>query len=335
MPKENKLYELLDVSTSASTDEIKKAFRKKSLTHHPDKGGDIEVYKKINSAYEILSDPQKRKLYDERGEDGLRESGNVPEDMLAQMFGNLFNGGFSFSSGGRFPGFPGFGRNKSGNYIHVFKVTLEDLCKRKVSKLKVTRDRICKHIDEKKSSDCQACKGRGIRVQIIQMGPMIQQSHQPCESCKSTGKIYNSCDNCIDGIVKEPKVFELHLTPELENGYRFVFQNDGNQEIGKEPGDFIIVIQYEEHPIFKLEGKNILYTHTISLKEALCGYKLELTHPSGEIITVSTSDVTNPETIETIPNKGLSYQSNMIIKYRILFPDKLSPEQSLILHKIL
>jgi DnaJ-class molecular chaperone len=65
MPKETKLYDLLDLSPSASPDEIKKAFRKKSLKSHPDKGGDPEDYKKINGAYEILSDPEKRKLYDE------------------------------------------------------------------------------------------------------------------------------------------------------------------------------------------------------------------------------------------------------------------------------
>ena len=74
MPRETKLYELLDVSPTASTDEIKRAFRKKSLIHHPDKGGDPENYKKINGANEILSDPEKRKLYDEGGEDGLRNS---------------------------------------------------------------------------------------------------------------------------------------------------------------------------------------------------------------------------------------------------------------------
>jgi DnaJ-class molecular chaperone len=80
---------------------------------------------------------------------------------------------------------------------------------------------------------------------------------------------------------------------------------------------------------------NLLYTHTLTLKEALCGYKLELTHPSGEIISIATSGVTNPETVETIPHKGLSYKSNMIVKYRIVFPTSLTQEDIEILSTVL
>jgi DnaJ homolog subfamily A member 2 len=335
MPVETKLYDLLEISPSASVDEIKKAYRKKSLIHHPDKGGDVEVYKQINSAYQILSDPQKREMYDMGGENGLRDSGGIPEDMLSAMFGNIFAGGL----GGGLRG--GLGNlfkmyNKSAIAVHVHKVTLEDLCTRKVVKLKLTRDRVCSNMDESKAEICKSCNGRGVIVQRLQIAPgMVQQIQQPCFKCKNRGKIYPSCDQCVDGIIQDPKVFELHLTPELENGYKYAFQGEGNQEIGKQPGDFVVILQYEEHPLFKTEGKDIVYTHTLTLKEALCGHKLDLTHPSGEIITISTSDVTTSETIEKIPNKGLSYQSNLIIKYRVKFPEKLTLEQFEILSKIL
>ena len=352
MSTETKLYDLLGVSPKATQEEIKRAFRKKSLTHHPDKGGDSEIYKTINSAYEVLSDPEKRKLYDEGGENALRKSGGLSEDALSEMFGNMFRGGgfpfgggggFPFGGGGGFPfggggGFPFGGnqqQNKTSPYAHVHKVSLEDLSKRKVVKLKITRDRICPNIDESNTIVCQNCKGSGMKVQMRQLGPgMIQQIHHPCDKCKN-GKIYPNCDNCKNGTVKDPKIFELHLNPELEDGYKYVFQNEGNQEFGKSPGDFIVILQYEPHNIFKLDNKNLLYTHTITLKEALCGYNLEIIHPSGETISVCTTGITTPETIEKIDHKGLSYQGSMIINYRIKFPDKLSSDQTEILSNIL
>lgn len=82
----NKFYELLGVSKNATTDEIKKAFRKKALKEHPDKGGDPEKFKDLNVAYEVLSDPEKRKIYDQYGEEGLRDGGGMPSD-----FGNIFD----------------------------------------------------------------------------------------------------------------------------------------------------------------------------------------------------------------------------------------------------
>lgn len=352
MPRETKLYELLDVSPTASTDEIKRAFRKKSLIHHPDKGGDPENYKKINAANEILSDPEKRKLYDEGGEDGLRNSGQMSEDVLSKMFGNMFGGGGSpFGGGFPFTGAPfggpqPFGRFNTGFFQNMnsklepsfttYKVTLEDLARRKVVKLKITRDRVCPNINESEISPCFSCGGKGVKVKMNQLGPgMFQQIQSACDTCKSKGKIYPTCDNCKEGRIQDPKIIELHLNPELENGYKYLFQNEGNNDFGKQAGDFVVVLQYEEHPVYRLDGMNLLYTHTLTLKEALCGYKLELTHPSGEIISIATSGVTNPETVETIPHKGLSYQSNMIVKYRIMFPTTLTQDQTEIISTVL
>jgi DnaJ-class molecular chaperone len=353
MPRETKLYDLLDIQPSSSSEEIKKAFRKKSLTHHPDKGGDAEIYKKINGAYEILSDPEKRKLYDEGGEDGLRNSGQMSEDVLSKMFGNMFGGGGGFPFGGGSPfgqspfgGSSPFQRFNTSFFQNLntklepsflnYKVTLEDLAKRKVVKLKITRDRVCPNINESELSPCFTCNGKGVKVKMNQLAPgMFQQIQSPCDTCRSKGKIYPTCDNCKEGRVQDIKIIELHLNPELENGYKYVFQNEGNNDFGKQPGDFVVVIQYEEHSIFQVQGMNLLYTHTLTLKEALCGYKLELKHPSGEIISISTSGVTNPETVETIPHKGLSYQSDMIVKYRIVFPTTLTQDQTEILKNVL
>lgn len=333
MPVETELYDILEVPVTATQEEIKKAYRKKALQHHPDKGGDQETFKKLNAAYEILSNPEKRELYNNSGKTGLRDSGDVSEDVLAAMFGNIFQkmGGF----GNMF----GILRNvhnairKTQPTIHHLNVSLEDLCTRKIVKLKVTRERICPCCDDNKAMSCSECNGKGNKILIRQFGPgMFQQMQHPCEKCQGHGKIYESCEKCQNGIKQDPKIFEVHLTPEFENGYKYIFNNEGNQMRGYESGDFIAVIIRKEHPKFQVKGQNLIYKKEISLKEALCGVSFDITHPSGEILAISTHEVISPETVQILP-KGMVDGASMEIHYKIIFPKTLTPEQTKIIYK--
>jgi DnaJ family protein A protein 2 len=320
---DKELYDILGIQPNASIDEIKKAYRKQSKIHHPDKGGDTEMFKKINSAHEILIDPQKREIYDRHGMAGLKNSGQVPEDVFSSMFGNIFQDAGPF--GNMFNMFRNVHNvvRKTAPYIHTISVSLEDLCTNKIVKLRVTRDRVCKSCA---GSPCSSCGGKGFSVIIRQFGPMIQQSQQPCGNCEGTGNIYSSCDSCKNGVTQDAKTFELNLNPELHNGYEFRFENEGNQAKKFEIGDFIVRVNLKEHPVFKTEGRNLIYKHTISLKEALCGHTFEILHPSGELISVSTNQVIDPDTIQIIP-KGMTSNSVMKIYYKIEFPKNLSEEQ--------
>lgn len=332
MPIETELYEVLGVEATATQDEIKKAYRKLALQHHPDKGGDPEEFKKLNGAYEILSNPEKRAIYDNSGKTGLRDSGNVSEDILSAMFGNMFG---NFGGIGNVFGMFQNVRNairKTQPTIYPLNVSLEDLCTRKVSKLKVTRDRLCNCSNDGMS--CSECSGQGVKISRRQIGPgMIQQLQTSCQNCRGNGKIYQSCEKCQNGIIQDCKVIEIHLTPDMDSGYKYVLQNEGNQMRGFEPGDFIAVIRRKDHPVFQANGKNLIYNKEISLRDALCGrHSFDIIHPSGENISVSTREVIDPETIQILP-KGMTDDGIMEIRYRIIFPKSLTPEQNEIIYK--
>lgn len=332
MPVETELYDILGVSANASSDEIKKAYRKKALESHPDKGGDQEMFKKVNAANEILSNPEKRALYDSQGKNGLRSSGQVPDDVLSAMFGHLFqnmNGGF----GGIFQNVNTVFRHirktlsKTQTTYHTYPVSLEDLCTRRVVRLRISRSRVCSCFAES-SQSCSECKGAGSITQTKTLGPgMIQQIRTPCQRCKGEGAVYSSCQLCSGGIIEDSKILELFLTPDMKDGYQYVFSGEGNQDRNYIPGDFVVVIKYKSHDFFKVNDQNLLYTKELSLRDALCGHSFSLTHPSGEVLTLSTEDVTTPETVRTIPEKGLTTGSSLQISYRIMFPAIITKEQ--------
>ena len=153
-----RFYELIGVPQTASQNEIKKAFRKLALKAHPDKGGDPELFKEISVAYEVLSDPEKRKMYDKYGEEGLREGAG------GSGFGDIFE---MFGMGGR--GQKDRGPKKGKSVMHPVKATLEDLFHGKTSKVAVSRDRICSKCDGKGGkadavTKCSACNGKGMRT---------------------------------------------------------------------------------------------------------------------------------------------------------------------------
>jgi len=147
---------------------VKKAFRKKALREHPDKGGDPEKFKEMTVAYETLCDPEKRKIYDKYGEDGLKEGGGGAHDM-GDIFGQMFG------MGGRGGGKPS-GPKKGKPAVHQLKVTLEEIYKGKKSKIAVNRERIVPIGDHGKDkstaiTSCDSCNGRGMRTKMMQMGP--------------------------------------------------------------------------------------------------------------------------------------------------------------------
>ncbi|KAF4682467.1 DnaJ (Hsp40), sub A, member 4, partial [Perkinsus olseni] len=157
-----KLYDVLGVGKNASSSDIKKAYRKLAMQHHPDKGGDEEQFKLITKAYEILSDDEKRRRYDQFGEEGVDSDGGMAH--ATDIFDMMFGGGGRRGGGG--------GRRRGDDVQHILEVPLKQLYTGATRKLMINRVVVDKDVPV---TTCNACDGQGATVKVIRMGPMIQQ----------------------------------------------------------------------------------------------------------------------------------------------------------------
>jgi DnaJ family protein A protein 2 len=177
------LYDVLGVAKEATEADIKKAFRKLTLIHHPDKGGDEAKFKEINAAYEVLSNAEKRQLYDKYGLEGVKNGGGMGGNM-DDIF-NIF--GMGGQRGGRKE------RKKVRPTEREIQVTLEDIYNGKTVKLDNDRTILCADCNGKGGDDvhsCNDCGGRGAMMKTVQIGPgMYQQSQVVCSKCKGTGEV--------------------------------------------------------------------------------------------------------------------------------------------------
>ncbi|KAG9341260.1 hypothetical protein JZ751_019701 [Albula glossodonta] len=213
MVRETGYYDLLGVKPKATLDEIKKAYRKLALKYHPDKNpSEGEKFKLISQAYEVLSDPKKRDLYDHGGEQAIKEGGMGGGDFSSPM--DIFN--MFFGGGGRMQ------RERRGkNVVHQLGVTLEEMYSGATRKLGLQKNVICEKCDGyggKKGAleKCSNCKGRGVQIQVQQIGPgMIQQIQSMCPDCQGQGERFNSKDRCKNcnghKVERKKKILEVHI----------------------------------------------------------------------------------------------------------------------------
>ncbi|KAF5386971.1 hypothetical protein D9615_001770 [Tricholomella constricta] len=342
MVKETKFYDLLEVPPNASEADLKKAYRKKALRLHPDKGGDPELFKEVTHAYEILSDPDKREVYDHRGEAGLSEQGGMggmdPQDLFSQLFG----GGGGFGGGGFFGGGGGSrnqGPRKTKDLVHRVHVSLEDLYKGKTTKLALTRNIICVKCKGKGGKDgavrsCHSCNGRGIKVTMRQMGPMIQQIQSACDECNGTGEIINMKDRCTQckgkKVMPEKKLLEVHIDKGMKGGQTVMFRGESDQSPTAEPGDVVIVIEEKPHDRFKRQENDLITEVELDLLTALAGGQFAIKHLDDRalIVNLEPGEVIKHGDLKVIHGQGMPSQrhhehGDLYVKLDVKFPESI------------
>lgn len=330
MVKETRLYDLLKVEPGASDSEIKKAYRKLAMRYHPDRNPEAgEKFKEISFAYGILSESDKREMYDRGGEDAIKEGGGGGGGGPADIFDMFFGGG----GGGRRR------ERRTKDMIHQLGVSLKDLYMGKTAKLAVQRKVVCADCDGaggKKGAvqPCGPCRGQGVQVKLRPVGPgMMQQVQMVCPSCEGAGDIINEKDRCktCNGrkVTPDRKILEVHVDKGMEDGQKVVFKGESNQEPGVPAGDIVVVLDEREHPVYKRQGMDLIMEMDINLVEALCGFKRVVTHLDDRKLLVSHAPgqvIKNGE-IKIIPNEGMPQYKNpfnkghMLIKFNVIFPE--------------
>eukprot|EP00850_Spirogloea_muscicola_P011672 SM000073S21448 [mRNA] locus=s73:377351:379815:- [translate_table: standard] len=352
-----RFYDVLGVPKNATTDDLKKAYRKAAIKNHPDKGGDPEKFKELSQAYEVLSDAEKREIYDQYGEDALKEGmgggGGMhnPFDIFESFFGSG-GGGHPFGGGG------GSGRRRQRrgeDVVHALKVTLEDLYNGTSKKLSLSRNVICSKCKGKGSKTgasgrCAGCQGSGMKVSIRQLGPsMIQQMQHVCPECKGSGETISEKDKCTackgSKVVQEKKLLEVHVEKGMLNGQKITFPNEADEAPDTVTGDIVFVLQQKEHPIFKRKADDLFVEHTLSLTEALCGFHFPLTHLDNRQLLIKTNpgEIIKPGQFKAINDEGMpQYQrpfmkGRLYIHFSVDFPESgsLSLEQTKLLESVL
>merc|ERR550532_1537864 len=263
-------YKTLEVDKGASEPDIKKAYRKLAVKHHPDKGGDPEKFKEITKAYEVLSDPEKRAKYDKFGEEGLDgDGGGDPTDIFEAFFGG---GGRRGGGGG------GRKRQKTKDVVQPMKVTLEQIYNGQTKKMAITR----KVIDKQRGvQECSICDGRGVKVEVIRMGPMIQQMQSQCGACGGQGKSFKT--------KSEKEILEVPIQKGTPDNHKIPFREMADEHPDADTGDVIFIVKQTEHAEFKRRGADLFLERKISLAEALCGFELEVTHLDGRKLIIKSS----------------------------------------------
>lgn len=324
--KKEDLYELLGLKKDATPDEIKKAYKKMALKYHPDRNKDPnaeEMFKKIGQANEILSNPEKREIYDRFGMEGFEEMGG----------GDGFPGGFPFAGGFPFGGAGHQNRRQAAKFPQ--KISLADYFTKKTVKIKVPREVKCEPCEatgftDKQVHTCKTCKGTGMTVKIKQMGNMIQQMQQICPMCKGmkfdTQANDLKCKTCMGkGTSKTEEELEVDIPSDILHEPMTVIDGKGPWMNGKYI-DLAVIFQLKMPSGFGMThpDKKLIYTMHINLTETMCGFRRVINHPSGKKLLIISEPgyIINPDNIYLLDRMGFD-NDMMYLNFVIHYPENI------------
>jgi len=313
-------YRILDVPSSASARQIKKAFRKLSLKYHPDKCEECkEQFTDVNSAYECLSDPKKRQVYDSVGGDEESYKTRLTQTQTRSH---------------EMP--------KAANTRMTLYVDLRTLYVGRTFEVRFFRDTLCQRVDECEKND-SGCARAGVRKTTRRLGGIfVQQVEEVDTNCVAEGKKYlKNCGACPDGPNVEDEIsVTIDISPGMKNGQEIIFEEYGDEKIGHVPGDLIISLKQKPHTHFEREGDDLKVRIGINLLDAVTGFQRTIQHVDGHDVLISSDEVIDCSSVKVINKEGMQKESggfgNLIVTFDIAFPSKkFTTEEKTYLRKIL
>ncbi len=315
-------YEVLGVEKSASDDAIKKAYRQMAKKYHPDMNpGDKEAeekFKEVGEAYAVLSDPDKKQIYDQYGHDGLDPTAGGGAGFggfegfggmdFGDIFGSFFGGGARTSERRNAP-------RRGDDITYRVSITLEEAafgCKKNIDYKRIESCGECSGRGAKSASDvetCSRCKGSGMVTVTSRTMFGMMQSQKTCDSCKGRGKIIkNPCTNCKGtGNVKVLKKISVNIPAGVNDGGKIVLRGQGNAGVnGGGYGDLYVIVSLRPHEIFERSGNDLYCEVPVSYPELCLGAEIDVPTLSG-IEKFRIPEGTQNATRFTIKGKGVVY----------------------------
>ena len=363
MSQKRDYYEVLGVSKTATDDELKKAFRKLAKQYHPDANPDNKEeaekkFKEINEAYETLSDPQKRKMYDQFGPDGPSGFGGGNGGAyyssgfegfsdfgdIGDIFSSFFGGGF----GGRTSRRNNNGPVQGADVKSTVDITFEDAFLGVEKEIVITRSETCTTCGGNGAKPgtvidkCNVCNGTG-QVRQIQntiLGQM--QTTRTCGTCNGTGKVIKQpCDVCKGkGKVRKQAKIKVKIPAGIDDSQTIVLRGEGESgSRGGAKGDLYIVVRVKKHSIYTRNGNDVNCVIPITFTQATLGADLEIPMVDGSKEIYRIPEGTQTGTKFTIKSKGFknvnsSNQGNFVFTVQVQVPKHLSKEQRDILNQL-
>jgi molecular chaperone DnaJ len=354
MPKSNQrdYYEVLGVSRTASVEEIKASYRKCALKWHPDRNpenkAEAEIkFRESTEAYSVLSDPQKRQVYDTYGHAGLSGSaagvdfsGTIFQDFH-DIFGDFFGFEDMFSGGRR-----GGGRTRSqrgADLRYDMTLTFEEAAAGVATKVKLPRQEyceVCNGTGAKKGTGvvaCQTCSGRG---QLAYQQGFFTIT-RTCPACQGAGQIIRErCPDCRgQGRIEREHTIELRIPPGVDTGTRLRVGGEGEPGPNGGPaGDLYVVLDVKEHPFFERRGADLYCTIPISIAQATLGTELQVPGLGGEE-KLKIPEGTQSGAVFRLKSKGLADprgggKGDLYYHVRVITPTKLTREQRKLIEEL-
>ena len=354
-------YEVLGVNKNATDEELKKAYRKLAKKYHPDANPDNKEeaeakFKEVNEAYETLSNPQKRRMYDQFGSDGPQGFGGSQGGYysyngsgfngfdnfgdfgdLGDIFSSFFGGSFGGRQNARKPNGPRKGADLN---LHM-DITFEESYLGVEKEIIINRNETCNHCHGTGAKPgtspikCPDCKGTG-QVRQVQNTILGQvQTTRTCSTCHGTGEVIQEpCDICKGRgtIRKQPKI-KVKIPAGIDDNQTVVLKGEGDPgEKGGPNGDLYITIRVKKHSIFTRSGNNVLCNIPITITQATLGADIEIPMVNGSKEKYKIPEATQTGTKFVIKNKGFKYvngssSGDFIFTVIVQTPKKLTKEQ--------
>lgn len=296
-------YEILGVSKSASADEIKKAFRKLAIEHHPDRGGNEEKFKEVNEAYEVLKDDSKRKRYDQFGHAGVGSSAASDGNPFGGFSGGAQNINFDFGDlglgdifssffGGNMGGQPGRQQRSRGRDVETnIELTFEQAVFGTEMEVHLNLDDTCEHCKGTtvepgyELKTCDTCKGSGQVMHVTRTVFGNIQQASVCPTCKGTGKVpEKACSVCHGkGTQRNNQEVTLKIPAGIDDGATIRLREHGEAIANGPKGDLYVNVRVKPHKKFTREGDLILSEEHVGMVQAALGTEIDVETVDGPV----------------------------------------------------